>query len=339
MSDLFETYESDFQLALQEAKAKIASAQSNGSSSRKDALQAIEHATDEALEILDQMNLEIQSMPANQRSSYNAKVRQYRNEVDANKQKLKELLDEEDRQQLFGSRYTDNEEEGSQRKQLLSNNASLERSSERLRESQRVALETEGIGGNILNDLRAQREQITNARNTLSSADNYVDRSVQTLKSMSRRLVANKFISYAIIAVLIILIFLVLASKFSSLVKIKNAKKQELHVTFITKDGSQQTFEVAEGDNLLDIAQAYGLDMEGACGGSCACSTCHVIVDPDFYDEIPEPDDDENDMLDLAFGLTETSRLGCQVKMTKELDGLRVALPAMTRNLQSKDFN
>ncbi|KAK8440469.1 mitochondrial matrix iron-sulfur protein [Candidozyma auris] len=114
---------------------------------------------------------------------------------------------------------------------------------------------------------------------------------------------------------------------------------EELHVTFITKDGSQQTFEVAEGDNLLDIAQAYGLDMEGACGGSCACSTCHVIVDPDFYDEIPEPDDDENDMLDLAFGLTETSRLGCQVKMTKELDGLRVALPAMTRNLQSKDFN
>lgn len=161
------------------------------------------------------MNLEIQSMPANQRLSYNAKVRQYRNEVDANKQKLKELLDEEDRQQLFGSRYTDNEEEGSQRKQLLSNNASLERLSERLRESQRVALETEGIGGNILNDLRAQREQITNARNTLLSADNYVDRSVQTLKLMSRRLVANKFISYAIIAVLIILIFLVLASKFS----------------------------------------------------------------------------------------------------------------------------
>lgn len=215
MSDLFETYELDFQLALQEAKAKIASAQLNGFSLRKDALQAIEHATDEALEILDQMNLEIQSMPANQRLSYNAKVRQYRNEVDANKQKLKELLDEEDRQQLFGSRYTDNEEEGSQRKQLLSNNASLERLSERLRESQRVALETEGIGGNILNDLRAQREQITNARNTLLSADNYVDRSVQTLKLMSRRLVANKFISYAIIAVLIILIFLVLASKFS----------------------------------------------------------------------------------------------------------------------------
>lgn len=114
---------------------------------------------------------------------------------------------------------------------------------------------------------------------------------------------------------------------------------EELHITFILKDGLQRTFEVAEGDNILDIAQAHNLEMEGACGGSCACSTCHVIVDPDFYDAIPEPDDDENDMLDLAFGLTESSRLGCQVKMTKELDGLRVALPAMTRNLQTKDFN
>ena len=78
----------------------------------------------------------------------------------------------------------------------------------------------------------------------------------------------------------------------------------------------------------------------GACGGSCACSTCHVIVESnELYDRMPEPDDDENDMLDLAFGLTETSRLGCQVKMTKALDGLRVKLPSMTRNLQASDFS
>lgn len=80
--------------------------------------------------------------------------------------------------------------------------------------------------------------------------------------------------------------------------------------------------------------------MEGACGGSCACSTCHVIVaDETYYDKMEEPDDDENDMLDLAFGLTETSRLGCQVKMNKELDGLVVRLPSMTRNLQASDFD
>lgn len=113
---------------------------------------------------------------------------------------------------------------------------------------------------------------------------------------------------------------------------------EELHITFITKEGDQINVEAAAGDNLMDIAQAHGLDVEGACGGSCACSTCHMIVDPEFYDEIPEPSDDENDMLDLAFGLTETSRLGCQVLMAPELDGVRIALPAMSRNLQKKDF-
>ncbi|SCV03889.1 LAME_0H14048g1_1 [Lachancea meyersii CBS 8951] len=113
---------------------------------------------------------------------------------------------------------------------------------------------------------------------------------------------------------------------------------EELHVTFILKDGTQQKYEVCAGDSLLDIAQAHNLDMEGACGGSCACSTCHVIVDPDYYDALEEPDDDENDMLDLAYGLTETSRLGCQIKMSKDIDGIRVALPAMTRNVSSSDF-
>jgi ferredoxin-2, mitochondrial len=62
------------------------------------------------------------------------------------------------------------------------------------------------------------------------------------------------------------------------------------------------------------------------------------VEDPDMYDKMEEPDDDENDMLDLAFGLTETSRLGCQIKMSREIDGLRVKLPSMTRNLQASDF-
>ena len=110
-------------------------------------------------------------------------------------------------------------------------------------------------------------------------------------------------------------------------------------VTFIDKDGDSYTYEVADGDNLLDIAQANDLEVEGACGGSCACSTCHVIVDQEeYYDKMEEPSDDENDMLDLAFGLTETSRLGCQVKMRPDLDGLVVKLPQMTRNMQASDF-
>ncbi|KAI1165197.1 ferredoxin [Nemania serpens] len=115
---------------------------------------------------------------------------------------------------------------------------------------------------------------------------------------------------------------------------------EELYVTFVDKEDREHKLAVSAGDNLLDVAQANDLEMEGACGGSCACSTCHIIVlDEAYYDKMPEPEDDENDMLDLAFGLTETSRLGCQVVMTKELDGLRVKLPSMTRNLQASDFN
>ncbi|WPK23410.1 hypothetical protein PUMCH_000649 [Australozyma saopauloensis] len=215
MADLFSTYEQDFKLALQEAESKFSSVSTN-SGLRTQTIRAIESATDEALEILDQMNIEVQNVPASSRSTFNTKIRQYRRDVDTIKTKLKGLTDEDSRAQLFGLRYTD-EEAGvhdDQRKQLLSNNASLERSTDRLRESQRIALETENIGGNILNDLRAQREQITNLRNTLLAADLYVDKSILTLKSMTRRITANKFISYAIIGVLILLIFLVLASKF-----------------------------------------------------------------------------------------------------------------------------
>ncbi|KAI9725027.1 MAG: mitochondrial matrix iron-sulfur protein [Candelaria pacifica] len=114
---------------------------------------------------------------------------------------------------------------------------------------------------------------------------------------------------------------------------------QELHVTIVDQEGKEHTFEVAEGDNLLDIAQANDLDMEGACGGSCACATCHVIFeDQQKYDELGEPSDDEEDMLSLAFGLTETSRLGCQVKMSREIEGLKVKLPLITRNVKESDF-
>ncbi|KAH8112395.1 ferredoxin [Phellopilus nigrolimitatus] len=94
-----------------------------------------------------------------------------------------------------------------------------------------------------------------------------------------------------------------------------------------------KTVEANEGDNILEIAHEYDIDLEGACEGSVACSTCHVILSPEHYDVLPEPEDDENDMLDMAFGLTDTSRLGCQVKLTKDLDGITCTLPAATRNM------
>ncbi|KAI0672577.1 ferredoxin [Trametes maxima] len=99
------------------------------------------------------------------------------------------------------------------------------------------------------------------------------------------------------------------------------------------KGNPLKTIEANEGDDLLSIAHEYDIDLEGACEGSVACSTCHVVIDPDHYDLLPEPEDDENDMLDMAFGLTDTSRLGCQVRLTKELDGMTATLPAATRNM------
>lgn len=99
------------------------------------------------------------------------------------------------------------------------------------------------------------------------------------------------------------------------------------------KDNSVTTVRVPLGVSLLEAAHRNDVDLEGACEGSLACSTCHIILeDRALYALLPEPDDDENDMLDLAYGLTETSRLGCQVKAAKELDGLSVVIPAATRN-------
>lgn len=104
-------------------------------------------------------------------------------------------------------------------------------------------------------------------------------------------------------------------------------------MTFVDKDGDETTIKVPVGMSMLEAAHENDIELEGACEGSLACSTCHVIVmDEDVYGQLPEPTDEENDMLDLAFGLTETSRLGCQVIAQPELDGLRLALPAATRN-------
>jgi 2Fe-2S ferredoxin len=83
----------------------------------------------------------------------------------------------------------------------------------------------------------------------------------------------------------------------------------------------------------MEIAQSNGIDIEGACEGGMACSTCHVIVDPDWFDRLNPASEEEEDMLDLAFGLARTSRLGCQITMADELDGLIVSLPNETNNL------
>ena len=104
-------------------------------------------------------------------------------------------------------------------------------------------------------------------------------------------------------------------------------------VTFVDPDGTRHEIDAPAGLSLLEIAHSNDIDLEGACEGSLACSTCHVVVEPDWFDRLVPIQEDEEDMLDLAFGLTRTSRLGCQVLLTDELDGLTVHIPSGANNM------
>ncbi|KAF0683460.1 Aste57867_24494 [Aphanomyces stellatus] len=101
---------------------------------------------------------------------------------------------------------------------------------------------------------------------------------------------------------------------------------------FKLKDGSIKTVDAHVGTSILDVAHRNDIDLEGACESSLACSTCHVILEDDTFDSLPEPCEDEEDMLDMAFGLTATSRLGCQVMVTDSMANAVVTLPSATRN-------
>lgn len=112
-------------------------------------------------------------------------------------------------------------------------------------------------------------------------------------------------------------------------------------ITFCHADGETKSIVNARiGETILQTVRGYshdnpyvGLDLEGACEGVCACSTCHVIVaSRKIYNALPAPSEDEEDMLDLAFGLEETSRLGCQITVTQDMEGAEFRLPAATRN-------
>lgn len=103
-------------------------------------------------------------------------------------------------------------------------------------------------------------------------------------------------------------------------------------MTFVDPEGTRHEVEAPEGLSVLEIAHRNDIDLEGACEGSLACSTCHIVVDPEWYERLEEPTEDEEDMLDLAFGLAKTSRLGCQIIMSDKLDGLVVRLPEGSRN-------
>jgi 2Fe-2S ferredoxin len=104
-------------------------------------------------------------------------------------------------------------------------------------------------------------------------------------------------------------------------------------VIFVEPSGTRREIDAPAGWSLLDIAHDNDIAIEGACEGSMACSTCHLIIDAEWYGKLKPASEEENDMLDLAYGVTRTSRLGCQIVLTDALDGLVVRLPNETRNM------
>lgn len=213
-SELFSSYETEFKLVQADLNQKLDQIAESSGEQRKAAIKQAERSLDEATELLDQMRMEKQNIPSAARSKVNVRFRNYSTDVDEVKRKLRALSD--DRKALFGDHYTDEpyDEHLEQRQQLLSGTERLERSSARLHDSQRIALETEEIGRNTLTDLYQQRETIEHARSGLLQSEGYVDTSIKTLRGMARRMATNRIITIAIITVLILLIIAVIYSKF-----------------------------------------------------------------------------------------------------------------------------
>jgi len=214
-SELFGSYEAELKLVQADLNQKLDQIPELEGEPRKSAVRLAERSLEEATELLDQMRIEKQNIPSSTRSKINQRFRNFESDIDASKRKLKDLSS--DRKALFGSRYTDDpntDEQLEQRQQLLSGTDRLDRSSQRLRDSQRIANETEDIGRGTLADLHVQREQIQHTRMTILESEGYVDRSVKTLRGMARRMATNRIITVAIITVLVLLIVGVIYSKF-----------------------------------------------------------------------------------------------------------------------------
>ena len=112
----------------------------------------------------------------------------------------------------------------------------------------------------------------------------------------------------------------------------KNGCEEKVYmanIKFITADGTETEI-IAENDiSLMLNAVNNGIDgIVAECGGACSCATCHVIVDPDWYNKLPEPQNLEKDMLEFVAEPSDTSRLSCQIKVTDDLDGLVVRVPS-----------
>ncbi|KAJ8698189.1 t-SNARE VTI1 [Pleurotus ostreatus] len=218
---LFDSYEQDFQQFIETIRPKLEGNAEEPADQRKASLRRVEMELDEADEMVSQMEIEIQGIPQSIRAQYQSRLRTAKADLARYKKLFKDSQAQVARSDLFSSKaggfsssddpYSDN----SDRSRLLAGTSLLEDGSKRLQESHRIALETEDQGAEILMNLRTQREQIENSRNTLYTADSAIDRASGTLKKMIRRMYQQRLVTAAIITVLVLLIGVIVWEKFS----------------------------------------------------------------------------------------------------------------------------
>ncbi|KAG0043391.1 hypothetical protein BGZ83_011462 [Gryganskiella cystojenkinii] len=219
-SELFESYEQDFEAIKVSIHERLNASGSQTGEVKKQTLRATDREIDEANEILQQMEMELLNLPQGSKTRLQARFRGYKTELDRIKQTLKRAQSTSrstsDRDELLGGISGGIDLDAAsmdQRTRLLNGTDRLAESSRRLQDSHKVALETESLGAGILTDLRGQREQIIHTRNTLLEADSSIDKASRTLKGMARRMATNKMITASIIIVLVFLILFVLYRK------------------------------------------------------------------------------------------------------------------------------
>ncbi|KAK7049616.1 t-SNARE VTI1 [Paramarasmius palmivorus] len=219
-TSLFDSYEQDFKQFIETIREKLEGDHDNDTEQRKAALRRVEMELDEADEMVSQMDIEIQGIPQSIRPQYQTRLRAAKADLSKYKALSKDLNAQLARSSLLSSSsrggYPTSDEpygSSSDRTRLLAGTALLEDGSKRLQDSQRIALETENQGADILMDLRRQREQIEHSRNTLEVAGTSIDRASNTLKGMIRRMWQQRVMTGAIIAILVLLIIIVVWSK------------------------------------------------------------------------------------------------------------------------------
>ncbi|KAJ2329114.1 t-SNARE VTI1 [Coemansia sp. RSA 2702] len=223
--DLFNNYESEYTSLVAAARNRLtATLPELSGTSRSTALRETDRELEDAQELVGQMEMELLSLQGPERSRAAPRMRQYKAEVEQLKREARKAAQglgnyENNRRALLGDAAArigensasteDSSLDSDHRTRLLSGNERLERGSQRLQDSHRIAIETEAVGANILNDLRAQREQIVNTRDVLLQGESHIDRSQRTLRTMTRRLLTNKMITTGLIVVGVSLVLLI----------------------------------------------------------------------------------------------------------------------------------